>query len=77
MKSDQYRGVLVIFVGVGIAASGVALSNVLSDELGLVGRLVFWIGWLVAGIGFIIHLRVFIRSMRQKPEPQAKPPWEK
>lgn len=78
MKSGQYRGVLVIFVGAGIAVTGVTLSNVFAEGwLHLFGSALFWMGWLVGGLGLAIHLRAFVKNLREQPEPPAKQPWEK
>ena len=77
-KASQYRGTFIILGGACVAAVGMAISIMFEQgALRSLGRALFWIGWLIGGVGMTIHFRLFVKSILGEVPPRTKQPWEK
>ena len=73
---NRWRGFKIMFIGVVVAFSGGAIDLLWALPL---ARAMFWVGWVVGGIGSVLHARQMVKETLANPKdlyPRAKQPWE-
>lgn len=74
---NRWLGLKAGFVGFVLAALGFGVAWF---GFQILGMFFFWTGWLLGGVGMVLHLRQIFKEVKADPKeiyPPAKQPWER